>query len=276
MWLYSLIPLKIKKERREKMLRKQTLTVTELKSLILARFNADKSKQVKLQVRLQQEFGNEVEEKKPEDIAIENKFADLTSGVLARRLKRNRRATPLLSSRDFVRFVLPMISEIEKKEGNQLEVEERKMLEKLVKTMFENLSEIMYTMIPPRKNIYEEYWRWVTTVLDLAAERGVLPIELLTLEEATDEITRRMFTKRQFIALCKRTLNKFMDADVLKKSIIQPILDMVAEGDEEERRELEKEIEVEIMPQLRENVEKSKAVINTFFGEEAKRIYATA
>ena len=276
MWLYSLIPLKIKKERREKMLRKQTLTVIELKSLILARFNADKSKQVKLQVRLQQEFGNEVEEKKPEDIAIENKFADLTSGVLARRLKRNRRATPLLSSRDFVRFVLPMISEIAKKEGNQLEVEERKMLEKLVKTMFENLSEKMYTMIPPRKNIYEEYWRWVTTVLDLAAERGVLPIELLTLEEATDEITRRMFTKRQFIALCKRTLNKFMDADVLKKSIIQPILDMVAEGDEEERRELEKEIEVEIMPQLRENVEKSKAVINTFFGEEAKRIYATA
>ncbi|TSC95098.1 MAG: hypothetical protein CEN87_110 [Parcubacteria group bacterium Licking1014_1] len=67
-----------------------------------------------------------------------------------------------------------------------------------------------------------------------------------------------------------------MDADVLKKIIVQPMLDMVAEGDEEERRELEQELEAELMPQLRETVEKSKVVINTWLGEEVERIYAAA
>ncbi|MBI4812370.1 hypothetical protein HY798_02960 [Candidatus Falkowbacteria bacterium] len=256
--------------------KKQSLTVAELKSLLLARFNAEQSKQVKLQARLQQELGNEVQEEKPEVIAIKNKFADWISDVLARRLKHNWRTTPLLSSRDFIRFVPSMINEIAKVEGNELAPEERKMFEKFMKAIFENIFEMVHAIIPPRKNPYEEYWRWATTVLDLAAERGILPTELLALENATDEIARRMFTKKQFVALSKKAVNKFMDADVLKKIIFQPMLDMVAKGDEEERRELEQELEAELMPQLRETVEKSKVVINAWLGEEVERIYVAA
>lgn len=96
-------------------------------------------------------------------------------------------------------------------------------------------------------------------------------------EEMTDEITRRMFTKKQFVALSKKAVNKFVDADVLKKIIFQPMLDIVAtEADEEERRELEQELEAKLMPQLRKTVEKTKVVINTFLGEEVERIYAAA
>lgn len=256
--------------------KKQTLTVAELKSLLLARFNAEQSKQAKLRTRLQQELGNEVQEEKPEAIAIKNKFADWIFDVLSRRLKRNRRTTPLLSSRDFVRFVPSIINEIAKIEGDELEAKEHKMFEKFMKAMFENIFKMVHAMVPPRKNPYEEYWRWATTVLNLAAERGILPTELLALEGATDEITRRMFTKKQFVTLSKRAVNKFMDADVLKKIIVQPMLDMVAEDDEEERRELEQELEAELMPQLRETVEKFKVVINAWLGEEVERIYAAA
>lgn len=141
------------------------------------------------------------------------------------------------------------------------------------KVMFKNVFEIVHAMVPPRKNLYEEYWRWVTTVLDIASKRGILPTELLALEGSTDEITRRMFTKKQFVALSKRAVNKFMDADVLKKMIVQPTLDMVAaEAGEEERRELE----AELMPQLRENVEKTRVVVNAFLGEKVERIYTAA
>jgi hypothetical protein len=259
--------------------KKQTLTLTmtepELKSLLLARFSAEQNKQAKLQARLQQELGNEVREENPEVIAIKNKLADWISDTLARRLKRNRRTTPLLSYRDFIRFVPSMIDEIAKTEDNELEVEERKMCEKFMKAMFKNIFEMVHAMVPPRKNPYEEYWRWATTVLDLAAERGILPTELLALENATDEITRRMFTKKQFIALSKRAMNKFVDADVLKKIVVQPMLDMLAaELDDDERREMEQKLEAEVMPQLRETVEKTKVVINTWLGEEVKRIYA--
>lgn len=256
--------------------KKQTLTVAEWKSLLLARFNVEQTEQAKLLVRLQQEFGEKVEEENPKAAAINNKLANWISAMLARRLTQNRRSTPLISSRDFVRFIPSMMSEISKTEGGELEAGEHKMFEKFLKLMFENIFEMVHTMVPPRKNPYEEYWRWATTVLDLAAERGVLPTELLALEGATDEITRRMFTKKQFVALSKRAVNKFVDADVLKKIVVQPMLDMIARGDEEERRELEKELEAELMPQLRERVEKTKVVINTWLGEKAECIYVAA
>lgn len=257
--------------------KKQPLTVAELKSLLLARFNAEQSKQSKLQARLRRELGKEAQEEKPETIGIQNKFADWISDVLARRLKQNRRTVPLLSSRDFVRFVPSMINEIAKVEGDELEAEDRKMLEKLMKAMFENIFEMVHAMVPPRKNPYEEYWRWVTTVLKLASERGILSTELFAFEEATDEITRRMFTKKQFIALSKKGVNKFVDADVLKKMIVQPMLDMVAaEADEEERRKIEQELETELMPQLRKTAERTKLAINAWLGEEVERIYAVA
>ena len=257
--------------------KKQTLTVAELKALFVVRFGADQSKQNKLKARLQQEFGEDVQEKNLEDLVIQDKIVDWISDVLARRLKRNRRTTPLISSRDFAQFIRFMISEIESAEGYELEAEEREMFKKFMKTMLENVVEAVHAMVPRRKNAYDESWRWVTTVLDLAVERDILPTELLLLESATDEITRRMFTKRQFVALYNKGVNKFMDVDVLKKIIIQPMFDLVAaDADEEERNELEQEFEAELMPQLRERVEKSKVIVNAWFGEEVARIYTAA
>ena len=252
----------------------QTLTVAELKSLLLARFNAEQNKQGKLKARIQQTLGNKVQEEKQEVIAIKNKLSDWISDVLARRLQQNQRTTPLLSSLDFVELVPWMINEIMKTEGDGLKAEERKMLEKFMKAMLENIFEMVHAMVPPGKNPYDEYWRWVTTVLDLAAERRIMPTELLALDENAidDEITRRIFTKEQFVALSEKSANKFMDADVFKKIIIQPMLDMVPEGNEKERRELEQELETQLMPQLRETVEESKVVINTWLGEEVERI----
>lgn len=255
------------------MSKEQTLTVAELKSLILAGFNADHIRQAKLQARLQQELGNKIQEEDPKTIAINNKLMDEICSILARRLKQNRRTTPLLSPRDIVKFASLMINEIVETEGEELKVEDRKKLDKYIKGVFENILDMVHPIVPSRKNSYDEYWRWITTVLNLAAERGILSTELLALEEATDEITRRMFTKKQLIALFKRAENKSMDADALKKIIINPMLDVFAEGDEEELRELGQALEAKLMPQLRETVEKSKVIIGIWLGEEVERIY---
>ena len=256
------------------MLKKQSLTTAKLKSLLLARFSMEQSRHARLSARLKQELGNELREEKPGVVALKNKLADWISDVLARRLQQSGRTTSLLSSRDFAKFASLMVNEIEKDEGDELAGEERKTLEKFMRAVFENVFEMVHAMVPPRENLYEEYWRWVTTVLDLAAERGILTSEFLALGIATDEITRRMFTKKQFVALSKRAVRKSMDSEVLKRTILQPMLDMVAEGNEEVRLGLEQELEAEIMPQLRETVEKSKVVFNAWLGEEAERIYA--
>lgn len=199
-------------------MRKETLTVEELKSLILARSRAEQSKQTKLQERIQSALGQPAQKEGAGDAAFKNKVIDWISDLLARRLKRNRRTVPLLSSRDFTRFfsfILDTIAQM----GIELEAAERKNFKKDMKGIFKNVLETIPSMVPRGKNHYEVYWRWARTVFDLAAERGVPPTELLALESATDEITRRLFTKKQFLNLHQR-LMKSPNADV-KKLIIQ-------------------------------------------------------
>lgn len=259
------------------MLKKQTLTEMELKSLLLARLKAQQAQQVKLQIRLNKALGSETPEEKPEITAIKNILMERMSDLLARRLKQDRRTTPLVSSRDFVQFVPYIIDEITKIEGKKFESAELKMLEEFVTPMTKNICRAIRLAISPRRNPYEEYWRWITTVLKLAAERNILPTELLAQEESADEINRRMFSKRQFIADSKRTTRKFLNADMLKSIILQPMMDVLGkEASEEERREFEQELEMELMPQLRDLVEKNKVAIESLLTEEVERIYKAA
>ena len=256
--------------------KKKVLTLAEMKSLLLLQFGAEQRKQDKLYVRLQQELGNEVQEEKPEAIAIKNRVQDWVCDILARRLKRNQQTTPLLSSKDFAPLVHAVVNEVE---DDKLGTGDREMLKKFMKTRFENVFEVVDIMVSSQKNPYEEYWRWITTVLGLADEQGIQPIELLKLENQTDEIKRRMFTKKQFLDLSNRTVKKFTDADVLKKILVQPMLDIMlisVELNADDRREIEQEMEKEVMPHLCEIIEKFKVVTRVWIDEEIGRIYAKA
>lgn len=253
---------------------KQTLNVTELRLLLVTHFNMEQSKLMKLQARLGQAPNNEGQEEESKVAAINSKLTNWVSGVLALRLKRNRRTTPLISSRDFIQLLPTIIDEVEKVEGEKLDVKSRKVLEKFMKSMFNGIFEAVNNVVPPHKNPYEHYWRWIMTVLELAAERDILPTELLSIEEATDEITRRMYSKKQFVTLSRKATKKFMDADVLKKLIIQIEFGII--DDEEVLRSLEQDLEEVIMPQLRENMKKYKVILNEWFDAEIKRIYGAA
>lgn len=93
------------------MSKNQELTVMELKLLFTTRFKILHLNGEKLKTRFQQALGKETQEEKPESVAIRNRFMDNISGTIARRLKRNQRTTPLLSSRDIVRFIPSAISD---------------------------------------------------------------------------------------------------------------------------------------------------------------------
>lgn len=257
-----------------KMPKRPSLTEAQLKSLVLARLNMEQIKGEKQITRLQQERGIEVQEEKQADIVTKNKFMDLISDVLTRRLLQNSLTEPLFSSEDFNQLLPWMIGEFAESAGEVLNDEDRENIEKYMKRMFENFSEMVYAMVPPRVNPYEEYWRWVTTVLDLATERGVLPSELFALDGVLDEITRRMLSKEQFVTLSRQRLSILFDFDTHKKLVVMPMFDVIAaDADEEERRELEREFEAVVMPQIRENLEKTKAILVTLLDDEVARIY---
>jgi hypothetical protein len=255
---------------------RKALTVAELKSLLLMRFEYEQRKQAKLGARLQRKLGIEERAEEPELIDVKKKLMNWIGDLLARRLKQNRRTTPLISSREFTRFSISLINELVKGSGGELEAEERKMLDNLIKTLFEKVYEAVSATVLPRKNVYDEYWRWVTTVLDLAAERSIQPTEVLAVEERADEITRRMFTKRQFVSLFKKSKKRFLEADLIKKQFFQPMLDVLTEDDEEGRRELEQELETKVMPQLRKTMLAFRLAIDTWCREEVERIYAVS
>ncbi|MDD5290149.1 MAG: hypothetical protein PHT40_03065 [Patescibacteria group bacterium] len=258
-------------------MKEKLITAEELKSLLLARYRMDQEKNVRLQTRLQQELGqelgNEAQKEGPEVVAINNKLADWLCDIVAQRLKQNCHDVPLLSTQDLVKFVPAILEVLEQGENSKLDDVERKRFEKTMEIVFNNYLEMVFSLVPAEKNIYEEYWRWIEIVLKLAAERNVPPTELFNLEDTADEITRQMLSKEQFIAISKKAVDKFVNADTLKKTLFQPTLDALADGDEQERQELEQEFEKEIMPQLREIAEKSNKIIKIFFDEETARIY---
>lgn len=257
----------------------QTLTVKELKTLLRARVNAELVRSTSLQARIQRELGCEVQAEKSEVVAANNKFVELLCDIVAHRLKQNQRATPLLSSGDCDTCITLAISEMEKVKGSKFEDEDRQSIQKIMNTISGGYLELVDAMIPRDTDPYEECWRWVMTVLGLAAERGMPPNELLALESTTDEITRRMFTKERFVALNELSASRIVEnVEVLTKKIFtQLAFDLLdLEHSEEERRGLEQKIEAELMPQIRMLAEKTKAVCDTFSREEVERIYSAA
>ena len=254
--------------KKQKLIYAQKLTVAELKDLLFARLTAEQARQQKLQARCCPQSGANTRAEKQEDSVITRAFANRISDVLARRLKLNRRATPLISSRDFTQLA----EDIARFEGEKLGAGERKMLKGLMTTIVENIDDVIRSIAPRRKNPYEQCWRWVEIVLEVAADRGVQPAKLFAIEEANDEITRRMLSRKQFVSLSRKAMEKFMDANVLMDIIIRPVLAGFAEGEEKERHELERHI----MPQLRKLVKKSKSLVAAWVKEETNRIYPAA
>lgn len=252
----------------------QTLDVDELKALLLANFRAGQTGQRELQARIQQALDEPVQEEKSEVVAIWNKMMEQVSGLIARRLKDNRRDEPLFSSGDLGQFVSSLFDYIVSGQSDKLETKEREMLEKFLKTIFENVVEMTQGIAAPDKNPHDEYWRWVEIVFNLAAEHNMVPTELLAFQWARDEITRQMLTQEQFVAIYEKGTVKLMDIDALKKAYLQPILDMLVEDNEEERVELEHDFETEVMPQFRERFAKIATVMNAWYKEQASRIYS--
>ena len=250
------------------MLKGQDLTVEELKALFVAQFKMAQLKHSKIEARIHQELGQEIEVDLEAD-EVSDKIVDYMSDLIARRLKDNQQDVPLFSSDDAARGIDVIFDAMAQKEGVELDAEPRTLLEAIIMNAIENVSEMATSnLVSPGKNPYDEYWRWVGTVLTLAAERNVPPTELLTREEMTDEITRRMHSKEECAALIEEAAKKVMDFDVLEEAFIQPMLDMKI-------AEVREELKEEFMPQLREHFEKAKEVFSAWLDEEIKRIYSS-
>lgn len=263
------------------MSKRPNLSIEELTALLRARFNSNRANMSRLD-ELMKEVGVEQSFKcdAPDAEIISAALVDTMCELVAKRLKRSRRSTPLLSPRDFPRHVKSMLYCCEELTGYICGSAEFKTYEALLNAVFGSFCDGFFVMVPDDKNPYDEYWRWIATTVNLAAERGVSPIEFYASQEAVDEITRRMFNKDEFIALISEGTAKLADPELFRKIILEilpTVLKVVPDAIEaNERQQLEQGLDEGSMPGVRDYTGKVQVALATWVAEEASRIYATA
>jgi len=258
------------------MSRGKILAESELKLLVAARFIADHRDQKKLSELIKRELGQEAEKEDPNMIAVNAWIFDKISGIVAQHLSQNQHTVPLLSSEDIVPFIPFAVDELMSGKSSKLDPETRKIGERFMTVGLQNIL-AMALAVPPGSDPYDEYWRWINAVLDLAEKNSVWPLAFLELKNATDQVTRSMYEREQFITTTRARMSKLVDADAVKQAILQPMFDLIGEQfGEEERLEAEKEAETLFMPQIRTMIERTKTIVDAWLNEEADRIYPAA
>lgn len=252
------------------------LTLLELKAIVIARSKSIIASQQNLQLSINKKLDIK-EEKNPEHDAINDDFVDYISDLIARRLRRKQSSGALILSRDINQFIPVMIEKISEAKSIQPDAEEIRVVKRFIKTAFEKVVEVIHMVTRPGKSPHEEYWKWITVAVKLASERGIPVTELVTHQDANDEIKRQLFTRKQFLKVSKIAVGKHITVKMIRDEFIQPMIDIALDGiPKEERKEMEQKFDAELMPKFEDAISKTKIELDAWVEEEANRIYGTA
>lgn len=249
------------------------LTVEDIAELLYTRQKHNALHGLRVEQKIAEMTGNLPKQEDHRAIAIRDRLNREIANKMALRLKRNRRSTPLFSSRDIDRLI-PYITR-ELFEGKELDSEEKRILETLIRSFMKGVFGLA-VVAAKDSDSYETNWRWIRTVLEFSEETGLVPQEFLARSDARDEIMRRLYTRHEYRAMFTRDASTLVSVRALKKVIVEPTLDAVAQSENfssEERRELKKELEGEIMPEVRMRVAESREALRRVLAEDIARIY---
>jgi hypothetical protein len=146
------------------------------------------------------------------------------------------------------------------------------MAETVIKTSLKGYFDYALSMVDDR-NPYDEYWRMITVIETLANDEMLAPDAVLT-AEMYDEVTRRLYTREQYLAQAEKALKIVADPEALLNSMITPALDLLCSDDPELRAEIEDEIREMMTAQLMPLFTKMESAMRVMMTEEADRIYA--
>lgn len=223
--------------------------------------------------RMKEKTGLTVRES-PEDAAIRALFQDKFASLSASRLLGQRIEGPLFSVEDLADTIPSAIRILEQSKGEELNDEERAFIERMVKASLNSMIKAVSAMTPADRQPYDEQWRMINAIVDLAVERGISPEELLSSDQGSDELVRRTYTKKEYFDLFSSAIDIFFNAETLKMIYIDSLLDSLGcEG--EDRREMEEEIAADILPEIQKAAEQGKAAYAACIKEEIERIFGS-
>jgi len=249
-------------------------SVEELHLLLWAANCADQKRADAISAETCVALGQNPPEKPPATLAMEKNFAKNLTLLVAQRLWRNRRSVPMISRRDVRKMGADIIEQIIASDADlrSLDAEDKALLRSTFKAVVGNLTDVAAASLPGGKNAYTAAWKWVRTAMRMTEEFGVTPDQLMGTEQLRDELTRRAYTRKRFVAERMRLGKAIMDADKLIGAISGPILRMAGE-DKELRALMETQIEKELKPKIKIAVEKVQEILSQKITEETERIY---
>lgn len=260
-------------------MRRKRLSVSEIKALLNARTKVEMAGSEAFKERLAKagiETASQAE-KDPQAEELQNRVLDHLTKIIARRLYRRDKTSSLLSKRDLTKISDDLSSELVKAHHSDEPPELQEQTKTLYSNLFKNLLGGIRRITYNKENAYAEYWRWINMVYRVAKERSVSALDLLVLQDGRDEVTRRLYSRKQFVAFSKRVLKPFLDIKFLRRTVIEPLFNHLVASEKdltkEEEKELRTALENEFIPKIEEGLIKIRQVADEYVHDQVIRIY---
>lgn len=259
-------------------MRKKRLSVSEIKDLLNARTKMELAGSEAFKERLVKagiETASQAE-KDPQAEELQNRVLDHINEVIAHQLRRNKTSS-LLSKRDLTKISDNLSSELVRTlhadEPPEQQEQRKTFYSNFLKKLFGEVKRITYG----QKNAHAEYWRWINMVYQVAEEYLVPALDLLVLQDGRDEVTRRLHSRNQFVALSKRVLKPFLDIKFIRRAMLEPLFNglVASEKDltKEEEKELRETLENELVPEIEKRLTKIRPIVDEYVHDQVVRIY---
>ena len=126
------------------------------------------------------------------------------------------------------------------------------------------------------RNQYDEYWQRVNTLVIVAEEKGLTPLQAVDEPGVLDEVTRRTLSRKNYIKRHKESVGVMANVQTMFEQTIIPLVESLGgfeKTDPKEIKQLRKELKKELMPQLRVVYRKVKKLLEEHSVSEVARIY---
>lgn len=246
--------------------KKIEISQSDLRDLLLAFFAVYERRQADYQALLDPEAPEQAPENREKAVARKVASINGLASLLAEQLLAEKSSEPLFST---VRFAEKLMETSGGQAPNQSELAK---LKKYSLSVAEIIIEVMKKIFPDDCDPYDQYWKMISIVADIAAESGLTMQEIFSDTDKQNEMQRRLCSKDEFIAQ-QKTINRMsMDADKIKNSIMLPMFELLAD-DEEERLEMEQDFDTKSMPELRLQIESARLGVDELIQKKADSIY---
>ncbi|MBI5044521.1 MAG: hypothetical protein HZC02_01215 [Candidatus Levybacteria bacterium] len=196
--------------------------------------------------------------------------SDLLLLKIAARIKEDDRSIPLMDDRDIDILLVTLANAIAKEDD--LSREERDQIKAIMQKMVSAFVTSILESLGPETDPYESFWLYVNHVYEVTKEYACQLQELLTNQDALDELTRRQYSREKLEEDFQKVLESMFNMDMLKRAFLDPLLDIIAESPED-RAEIEEEFQNEDLSDLIRKLEVKKSQVRDFFTQEINRIY---